>query len=183
MDVDVDVGVKDLAVTSGGEKLPGARALRGRLQARVADAIALDDLNVKGMMASARGTDEAPGKQVAQKAVLNRRIADAGLAELRRQVEYKAAWHGRAMLLAGRFAPTSKACSACGAHHDRDVNAARNILKFAIAGDTGERGATPDAHRGLNTRRKTGQPGLPTEPGEARTERGHADCRPERQAA
>lgn len=252
----VDVGVKDLAATSDGGKLPGAKALRGRLRhlkrqqralsrkqgarrgekqsgryrrqarrvgrlhakiadarrdalhkasaeiVRKADVIALEDLNVKGMMASAKGTAEAPGRKVAQKAGLNRRIADGGFAELRRQVEYKAAWHGRTVLLAGRFAPTSKTCSecgrrleelplsvrawtcpACGAEHDRDVNAARNILKFAIAGGTGEGGATPNARGGLNTRRKAGQPGLPTEPVEARTECGHADCRPERQAA
>ena len=127
--------------------------------------VCLEDLNVKGMTKSAKGTAEAPGKKVAQKAGLNRGIANAGFSEVRRQIEYKALWRGGAVLFADRFAPTSRSCSCCGAYqtefslkirewtcsdcgavHDRDVNAAINIVTFAIGG-------TPEARAG-NVRSK-----------------------------
>lgn len=106
-----------------------------------ADVIALEDLHVKGMMKNHH---------------LARAIADVGMGEFRRQLEYKANGYGRELRIAGRFAPTSKTCSECqhvmdkmplsvrqwtcpdcGTHHDRDVNAARNILSFATAGEAG----------------------------------------------
>jgi putative transposase len=103
--------------------------------------IGLEDLNIKGMMRSHH---------------LSKAVADSGLYELRRQLEYKAKWTGRDIFIVDRFAPTSKTCSACGAyqqemplkvrawvcpdcdtHHDRDINAAKNILMFATAGSAG----------------------------------------------
>lgn len=105
---------------------------------RRADVIALEDLHVKGMVRNRR---------------LARVLSDAGLGEVRRQITYKAAWHGRNVLIVGRFEPTSKTCSACGSiqremplairawtcpectvTHDRDTNAARNVLMFATGG-------------------------------------------------
>jgi putative transposase len=88
--------------------------------------------------------------------VRNRKLArvlyDAGLSELIRQLEYKSAWYGRDFLKIDRFHPSSKMCSCCGhvldqlplgvrhwtcpackAEHDRDVNAARNILAAGLA--------------------------------------------------
>ena len=78
---------------------------------------------------------------------LARSVADAGWSQLLRLIEEKAARYGRMSARIGRFEPTSQACSACGANdgpkplhvrawacatcgtvHDRDVNAARNIL-------------------------------------------------------
>ena len=78
---------------------------------------------------------------------LARSIADAGWSQLVRLIEEKAAQYGRTFAKIGRFEPTSQACSACGANdgpkplavrawqcaacgavHDRDINAARNIL-------------------------------------------------------
>lgn len=106
-----------------------------------ADVIALEDLNVKGMLKNHH---------------LAGAIADVGMGEFRRQIEYKAAWAGRKVIVVDRWAPTSKTCSHCGsyqqkmplsvrewtcpdchARHDRDVNAANVILKFATAGNAG----------------------------------------------
>ena len=83
---------------------------------------------------------------------LARAISDASWSELRRQLEYKADWYGRAVIAIDRFYPSSKTCSACGAiaariplnvrkgecatcgiPHDRDVNAAKVILAAGLA--------------------------------------------------
>lgn len=61
--------------------------------------VVIEDLNVKGMM---------------QNRKLSKAIADASWGELRRQLEYKAAWYGVDLVVAGRFYPSSKTCSACG---------------------------------------------------------------------
>lgn len=202
--VGIDAGVKDVLITSDGQKSGNPRHLRryrrrlkwaqrrlarkqkgsgrwhkqrqrvARLHARVHDArqdflhkqttalvqsnglIAIEDLNVRGMSASAKGTAEAPGQRVKQKAGLNQSILDASFGEIRRQLAYKCHWHGRVLLVADRWAPTSKTCSgcgavqaemplqirdwtcpACGAVHDRDVNAAMNVLRFATGGEPG----------------------------------------------
>ena len=115
---------------------------------RESQAIAFEDLNVRGMTASAKGTAAKPGKNVRQKAGLNREILDVSFGEYRRQVEYKSRWHGRETVAVDRYAPTSKECSGClmvntgltlkdrtwtcagcGAVHDRDENAAKNIRR------------------------------------------------------
>jgi len=83
---------------------------------------------------------------------LARAISDASWSELRRMLEYKADWYGRTVIAVDRFYPSSKTCSACGvitakmplsirewecaacgAHHDRDVNAAKNVLAAGLA--------------------------------------------------
>lgn len=82
---------------------------------------------------------------------LARAIHDASWSELRRQLEYKAEWYGRQVIVIDRWYPSSKTCSACGriaeklplnvrewtcpcgAVHDRDVNAAINIRAAGLA--------------------------------------------------
>ncbi len=82
---------------------------------------------------------------------LARAISDASWRELRSMLEYKTAWYGRELVVIDRWFPSSKLCSACGAIaeslpldvrswqcgcgalHDRDVNAATNILAAGLA--------------------------------------------------
>ena len=113
--------------------------------------IALEDLQVKAMSASARGTAAAPGQRVRQKAGLNRAILDAGWGRLRRLLEYKAAERGgqvhavppaytsQACNACGHVAAENRpersifSCAACGHAEHADVNAAKNILAAALA--------------------------------------------------
>jgi putative transposase len=69
--------------------------------------IVVEDLHVKGMTASAKGT----GRRA--KAGLNRAILDTGPGELRRQLDYKTAWRGGTLVVADRWYPSSKTCSRC----------------------------------------------------------------------
>ena len=75
--------------------------------------IVIEDLKVKGMSASAKGTRENPGRKVKQKTGLNRAILDQGWGEFRRQLEYKATWKG-AQLIAVPAHYTSQTCPSCG---------------------------------------------------------------------
>lgn len=178
--VGIDLGVKDFAALSTGEKIPNPRHLERKLRnlaryqrrmarkqrgsnnrakarvkvarahAKVRDAradflhktttrlvrdhdvIVIEDLNVRGMVRNRH---------------LARAISDSSWGEFRRQLEYKAAKYGRRLVVIDRWHPTSKTCSACGhllaelslstrhwtcpscgTRHDRDINAAKNIL-------------------------------------------------------
>lgn len=118
-------------------------------------ALAVEDLNVKGMMAVPQPKQDEQGNYLpngrAAKRGLARSLANVGLGEFARQLRYKALWRGVTLLECGRFEPSSKTCSgcghrlaemplavrawvcpACGAEHDRDINAAINIKHFAI---------------------------------------------------
>ncbi|MDX6310925.1 MAG: putative transposase, partial [Streptomyces sp.] len=82
---------------------------------------------------------------------LARAISDAAWSDMRTMLEYKCAWYGRDLVVVDRWFPSSKLCGACGtiraklplnvrewtcdcgAVHDRDVNAAKNILAAGLA--------------------------------------------------
>ncbi|MER5387404.1 RNA-guided endonuclease TnpB family protein, partial [Streptomyces sp. NPDC002688] len=82
---------------------------------------------------------------------LARAVSDAAWTDVRSLLEYKAQWYGREVIAVDRWFPSSKLCSACGAlrermplhvrtwtcdcgtTHDRDVNAAKNLLAAGLA--------------------------------------------------
>jgi putative transposase len=99
-------------------------------------AIALETLNVDGMIKNHH---------------LAQSISDASWSSFVTKLQYKAEWSGKTILRIGRFQPSSKLCNNCGYYnrdltlkvrewfcpecntfHDRDVNAAINIKKFAL---------------------------------------------------
>jgi len=155
------LGFADHAPIPKGVRLPvsenakKARARLSRLHARIANiradalhkltsdltrrfhTIAIEDLNVCGMLKNHR---------------LARSIADMSFFEFRRQLEYKAERRGGLVVVVDRWFPSSKTCAACGTDqekmplavrqwmcpdcgtlHDRDVNAARNLLAHGLA--------------------------------------------------
>ncbi|GIV94082.1 RNA-guided endonuclease TnpB family protein [Chloroflexus sp.] len=99
--------------------------------------IGIEDLNVRGMLGNR---------------TLARHIADIGMYEFKRQLQYKAALYGVEVVEADRWFASSKTCSVCGAvteqmplgmrdwvcpacgtDHDRDVNAAKNLQRMALS--------------------------------------------------
>jgi len=79
-------------------------------------------------------------------------ISDSGWGELIRQLDYKCRWYGRNLVKIDQWFPSSKRCSncghivekmplnirewqcpECGANHDRDINAGKNILAAGLA--------------------------------------------------
>lgn len=139
----------------GSKNRDKARRKVARIHARIADrrrdhlhklstrlvrenqVIAIEDLSVRNMVKNHS---------------LARAISAASWAQFRTMLEYKADWYGREIIAIDRFYPSSKACSACGLVqdcmplsirewacsgcgeiHDRDVNAAKNILAAGLA--------------------------------------------------
>ena len=108
--------------------------------------VVIEDLKVRNMSRSASGTVEAPGKCVRAKSGLNKSILDQGWFEFRRQLAYKLAWLGGALLAIppqytsqtcsrcgcvdkkNRPSQARFKCTACGFECNADYNAALNIL-------------------------------------------------------
>jgi putative transposase len=137
----------------GSQNRTKARRRLARVHARIADrrrdhlhklttrlvhenqVVVIEDLHVQGMMANHS---------------LARAISDASWSLLRQFLEYKCEWYGRELRTVDRWYPSSKICSTCGvlqkslpldvrswtcpcgAVHDRDVNAAKNILAAGL---------------------------------------------------
>ncbi|MCX7691994.1 RNA-guided endonuclease InsQ/TnpB family protein [Tepidimonas taiwanensis] len=125
--------------------------------------IGIEDLSVRGMVRNRH---------------LARSIADMGFGEFRRQLQYKAAMRGGEVVVADRFYASSKTCSACehkldvlplsvrrwtcpacGATHDRDINAAINLKTMAqscgVMGSVAQaRGSYACGEAGSGARRK-----------------------------
>ena len=104
------------------------------------DVIATEDLNVAGL----------------KKGNLAKSVSDASWSEFVRQLEYKSKWYGKSFVKIDRFYPSSQicsscghkdgkkaldirewTCSSCGVHHDRDFNAATNVLLKGYSDLTG----------------------------------------------
>ncbi|OBZ35547.1 IS200/IS605 family element RNA-guided endonuclease TnpB [Methanohalophilus sp. DAL1] len=182
--VGIDVGIKDFAITSNGEKIDNPKHLNNsikrlkvlqkrlsrkqkgsknrekarqeiaKLHEKIANqrndfqhkltsrlisenqAIALETLNISGML---------------KNHCLAQSINDVSWSSFVTKLEYKAEWYGKIILRIGQFEPSTKICNICGYHnknitladrkwqcpdcgasHDRDVNAAINIKKFAL---------------------------------------------------
>jgi putative transposase len=198
--IGIDLGIKDFAATSDGEKIANPRHLarrernlaryqrrlsrcqkgsanRQKAKAKAArahrkvrasradflhkastrlvcshDVIVIEDLAVRNMVRNRS---------------LSKVISDCGWGDFRRMLEYKAARYGRRVIAADRWYPSSKTCSACGhlldrlslstrmwqcpscgTRHDRDVNAAKNILAAGLAAA----GVTPGDACGADVR-------------------------------
>ena len=178
--IGIDLGVKDLIITSNGEKFENKSFLKNfekkikhlqrvyskkkkdgknREKARIRlataheklgnrrkdylhklttrivrenDIVCIEDLNVKGMLKNHS---------------LAKSLSDCSFSMIRSMLSYKCAWYGRKLVVIDRWTPSSKRCSSCGhvmpsmnlnvrewvcptcgLYHDRDINAAKNIL-------------------------------------------------------
>ena len=178
--IGVDVGLKDVAVFSTGEKIANPRHLRrsehrlahaqrnlarkqkgsknrekarlkvAREHARIADQRrdGLHKLTTRLIRENQTVCVESLAvKNLVRNHTFAKAISDVGWGELVRQLEYKAAWYGRTLVKIDRWYPSSKRCHGCGhmldslpldvrqwtcpecgVRHDRDINAAKNIL-------------------------------------------------------
>jgi len=122
--------------------------------------VVVETLNAAGMRAAGG----------ARKRGLNRALADAALAEIRRMLAYKTSWYGSTLVEADRYFPSSKTCSACGRRKpnltladrifecddcgapriDRDLGAAINLARLGEPhwGESSPAGSGPVAGRG-----------------------------------
>jgi putative transposase len=133
--------------------------------------VVVEDLNVAGMVRNRR---------------LARAVADQGFGAALRLLAYKTAWNAGELIVAGRWYPSSKTCSGCGAvkaklplaeriyrcescglARDRDVNAARNLLNLAVSGTERINACRAQVRPGSAGHQAKARPGRTQEPGTA----------------
>lgn len=183
--IGVDLGIKDLLITSDGEKVDNIRTTK-----KYEDKLAKEQRKLSHKVKGSKNWDKQRTKvariherihntrmdnlhKISHKLIsenqvivsedlavsnmvknhnLAKAITDCGWYELTRQLTYKAEWNNRQYIKIGRFVPSSQTCSACdyvnsgtkdlsvrewicpqcGTAHDRDVNAAINILNEGL---------------------------------------------------
>ena len=119
------------------------------------DVIYLEDLNIKGLSHRCKPKKDENGKYLpngqSAKSGLNKSILDVAWGQFIDTLEYKAEWNDKQVIHIDRFFPSSKTCSkcgwikndlklkdrvwvcpVCGEKHDRDLNAAKNILNEGL---------------------------------------------------
>ncbi len=143
--------------TKGSKNRQKARLRVARVHARIADRRRdfLHKLSTRLVRENQTVViEDLPVRNMVKNHVLARAISDAAWRELRGMLEYKATWYGRNLIVVDRWFPSSRLCSTpdcehhntampldvrewvcarCGTDHDRDVNAARNLLAAGLA--------------------------------------------------
>ncbi|MFD7844128.1 RNA-guided endonuclease InsQ/TnpB family protein [Nocardia sp. NPDC059764] len=175
--------------TRGSANRERARVAIARIHARISDrrrdhmhkittrlvrenqTLVIEDLTVRNMVKNRK---------------LARAISDAAWREFRNMLEYKADWYGRDLIVVDRWYPSSKVCSECGAltesmplrvrswtcscgvSHDRDINAAKNLVAAGLAVTACGAGvrpqrSTPGGRSATKQENSTAKSGIPAQ--------------------